>query len=376
MIIAGRNDAAGSAADAAAVLPEVKTSSGRSKSLLSMYAEPPSGEIKMEDFETFAIDRLCVLKTIEEQKAKGTKPDGMAAKVKEVESKYIGSTATLSRKVLAEKDRISHYALRLAYCKTDDQRRWYVTHEAALFRHRFEEASQQAKNQFLHDNNIQVTMVRKSDVSDEVRLALEEMEAGQFRAFSADGERLSSTGLYLKVPFEDVIESVKRRKAYICGGDAYVPSSELLTFVEPRFKMNLSRELTRSSKIIHLVEQDTRLVPLLHHLREQYLAFGDFKTEGTGITGTLNLGNLEQAYKQAFPPCMMQMRERLKSHKHLKYEGRKQLGAFLKRAGLSMVRIPSSAFRLVDGWGRRTLWQLRHSVLRRELPIYEWYSPL
>eukprot|EP01047_Picozoa_sp_COSAG01_P063667 COSAG01_NODE_8289_length_2841_cov_9.744712_4_plen_142_part_01 len=142
MIIAGRNDAAGRAADAAAVLPEVKTSSGRSKSLLSMYAEPPSGEIKMEDFETFAIDRLCVLKTIEEQKAKGTKPDGMAAKVKEVESKYIGSTATLSRKVLAEKDRISHYALRLAYCKTDDQRRWYVTHEAALFRHRFEEASQ------------------------------------------------------------------------------------------------------------------------------------------------------------------------------------------------------------------------------------------
>jgi hypothetical protein len=101
MIIAGRNDAAGRAADAAAVLPEVKTSSGRSKSLLSMYAEPPSGEIKMEDFETFAIDRLCVLKTIEEQKAKGTKPDGMAAKVKEVESKYIGSTATLSRKVLA-----------------------------------------------------------------------------------------------------------------------------------------------------------------------------------------------------------------------------------------------------------------------------------
>ena len=100
--------------------------------------------------------------------------------------------------------------------------------------------------------------------------------------------------------------------------------------------MNLSRELARCSKMIHMIESDTRLLPLLNHLREQYLAFGDFKVEVQGITGTLNLSNLEQAYKQAMPPCMMQMRERLKTSHHLKYEGRKQLGAFLKRAGLSM----------------------------------------
>ena len=332
MIIAGSHGGKGPAREK--VEPQVE----RLRSLLSFYGTAPAGEIKMEDFETYAIDRLRVLKEIEALKAKGAKIDQMNEKIKEEERKNLANDGDLGWSERLRKDHVSHYALRLAYCKTDDQRRWYVTHEAALFRHRFEhEKSEAAKQQFLSDNNITVAVVSKEDVSPEIKLGLEEMEAGAFRfGYAADGERIANSGKYIKLPFEDVIDSVKRRKAYLADGEAYVPYSELLTFVEPRFKMNLSRELTRCSKVIHLVEQDSRLTPLLNHLREQYLAFGDFKTEGVGITGTLSLQNLEQAYKQAMPPCMMQMRERLKTHHHLKYEGRKQLGAFLKRAGLSV----------------------------------------
>lgn len=35
------------------------------------------------------------------------------------------------------RDQVSHFALRLAYCTSDENRRWLLQHEADLFKHRF-----------------------------------------------------------------------------------------------------------------------------------------------------------------------------------------------------------------------------------------------
>jgi len=317
------------------------------QSVLSLYCDNPSGELSLEEFEHSAIQRLKVLKEIEQEKARNTKFEAYTNKIRECERCNLSTkpdpsdsskTKPIGMKERIRLDQLSHYALRLAYCKTDDQRRWFVTHETALFRHRFEcEKSDRTRRSFLEQQGIRVQIINKDEMPDAVREGIEEMEKSMFFK-DINGVTKQGTGnpAYLKVPFEEVLDSVKRRKAFLNAGDAYVPYSELLTFVEPRFKMALSATLTRSSKVIHLVERDQRLVALLAFLREQYLAFGNLSQEATGVTGTLNLSNLEAASKQAFPPCMLQMKDRMKSHHHLKWEGRKQLGAFLKRAGLTM----------------------------------------
>ena len=218
-------------------------------SLLSLYGDAPTGEISMEEFEGFAIKRLRVLKGIEGEKAKNTKPapyeESVRASIKE---HMENGTARMKMEERVRQDQLSHYALRLAYCKTDDQRRWFITHEAALFRHRFETEKQKSvKMAFLQKHNIQVDIIQLRDCHPELKVRLEELSQSQ-PSFNEDGKRFVPQE-YLKVPFEEVLDSVKRRKALLHMGDAYVPSTELLTFVEPRFKMELSKELTRSSKV-------------------------------------------------------------------------------------------------------------------------------
>ena len=52
------------------------------------------------------------------------------------------------------KDLISHFILRLAYCRSEDLRRWYLTQEQALFKFRLEALGNEEYGEFMRANGM------------------------------------------------------------------------------------------------------------------------------------------------------------------------------------------------------------------------------
>lgn len=111
----------------------------RSKSL-SLYNEPPTTELTLDEFELFALDRLQLLREVEKCKTSGIEGADLAKRVLTKESKCVPTRPTPGAgdlEALLRKDQISHFVLRLAYCRTPELRQWFLEHEVTLFKVRF-----------------------------------------------------------------------------------------------------------------------------------------------------------------------------------------------------------------------------------------------
>ncbi|XP_071301782.1 DNA primase large subunit isoform X3 [Agelaius tricolor] len=124
---------------------------------LQFYLEPPTESISLVEFESFAIDRLRLLKVVENlgvsyvrnSDAYKTKLESELRKLK------------FPYRALAEddyearrKDHISHFILRLAYCQSEDLRRWFLQQEMDLFRYRFSQLTDNLMQKFLEHVNL------------------------------------------------------------------------------------------------------------------------------------------------------------------------------------------------------------------------------
>ncbi|XP_064268316.1 DNA primase large subunit isoform X2 [Passer domesticus] len=124
---------------------------------LQFYLEPPTESISLVEFESFAIDRLRLLKVIENLGVSYVRSSD-AYKVKlETELRKL----KFPYRALAEddyearrKDHISHFILRLAYCQSEDLRRWFLQQEMDLFRYRFSQLTESLMQKFLEHVNL------------------------------------------------------------------------------------------------------------------------------------------------------------------------------------------------------------------------------
>ncbi|XP_041044576.1 DNA primase large subunit isoform X3 [Carcharodon carcharias] len=127
---------------------------------VQFYEQPPTENISLQDFESFAVERLKLLKSIETIgvsyiRASEAYNKKLENELRKLKFPYrVSSEEKLDDYELRRKDHISHFILRLAYCQSEELRRWFIQQELDIFRFRFNEL-QDKQQDFLKHNKLE-----------------------------------------------------------------------------------------------------------------------------------------------------------------------------------------------------------------------------
>ncbi|KAK9933481.1 hypothetical protein M0R45_020678 [Rubus argutus] len=302
---------------------------------LPLYRSAPALDVRLEEFELFAIDRLRVLKGISDGLSRGKKHEEMEKLVRDL---WKANMRHPQASEVINKDIISHFVLRLVYCRTEELRKWFLSMETALFRHRFRDEKPEAQRFLMAEFGLAYKKVDISELESIIdKLAQVARSTGQSSLPTADA-------IFYKVPFEEVPELVGGRRVFISKGHAYIAMSQVVSLVATHFRSQLSKALmlTNRNWTTTIVEQEKKSVDP----REYWIANLIVEALSTSYLGPdysqpkefaeISLRDIDDIAKSSFPMCMRHLFEKLREEHHLKHGGRMQLGLFLKGVGLKL----------------------------------------
>ncbi|GER27146.1 DNA primase [Striga asiatica] len=303
------------------------SSDGNTVSTFPIYRSAPELEVRLEDFELYAVQRLreqamikqiaqalLVLKGISDALSRGKKPNEMEQIVRGLLLK----ANMLHSEVpdVNNKDIISHFVLRLVYCRQEELRKWFLSMETTLFRYRFQFQAPDVQREIMAEFDLPYKAVNSAE-------------------YEIPGETDSSI-LLIKVPFEQVPDLVASRRVFILKGYAYVAMSQVVSLLVTQYRSYLSKALVLTNRkwtsMIREQEKD-RLTPIVEGLATSYLG-PDYSQPSD--SAEISLKDIDQVAKSSFPLCMRHLFEKLREDHHLKHGGRMQLGLFLKGVGLNL----------------------------------------
>ncbi|CCD27366.1 DNA primase subunit PRI2 NDAI_0K01750 [Naumovozyma dairenensis CBS 421] len=313
-------------------------------SKLSFYTSRPQGEITLEQFETWAVDRLKILLEIESCISRNKSLKEIETIIKPQFQKLLPfNTDDFQDK---KKDYYSHFILRLCFCRTNELRDKFIRAETLLLKIRFNmltsfeqakfvQSLNLAKLQFISDEEknelwkplyqtVTPALIYQMNLSDE-----------QQRKLFFQNEK------FLKLPFENVIELIGNRQVFLRKGYAYLPQFQQLNLIATEFSNQLSDSLLKTYQYLPRLNEDDRLIPILNHLSSGYTVADFNENNKFGMYGEGNDDeiNAQSVYSEEissnYPLCVKNLFYGLKKDGHLKYQGRQQLSLFLKGIGLS-----------------------------------------
>ncbi|KAL1123979.1 hypothetical protein AAG570_001749 [Ranatra chinensis] len=295
---------------------------------MQLYRVPPDFEVSYTEFETSTAERLSILQTIDEVNSKGLKGDEWRkAVIEELKKQDMRGfckqlTATSCGSAEADfaqrrRDHMSHFVLRLAFCDTEEKRRWFIAREVDLFKLRWMYLRVTEKAEFMKINKLAY-----DTVSHEEKIEL-----------SGYSDIVSPSIEYYKVPFASVSELVRARKVFLKKGYAFITNEDIVSVILTSYRMNLSRSLTFASHKIHLLDEDDRIFMVLKGAGRTRRSV-DYEIV-PGAEG-IDIKNIDTLCEMSFPPCMQKIHHRLRTEHHLKHSARRQYALFLKGIGVAM----------------------------------------
>lgn len=301
---------------------------------IHFYDELPGCSLGLMEFETMALERLKVLRAVDKissicqikynhEWAEKIDQELRHSDQSLIAYSYYGLDKASNRMAHRERDHFSHFILRLAYCRSEELRRWFISQECDLFRYRCLMAGSSLK-EFIESNELHYTPVSEEEL-DGLRPLLMNL------AFRQAGKEGPSS--FYKVPFTEALDLVRTRKVYVSKGFCYVPDTEIVILVSWIFKSLLQQGLLLTYKVLPNLDEDERLTKVLLDLDKRYTG-RDFNETDSDLSVTPDM--IKPLSEKHFPLCMRAMQNTLGSTHHLKYKARLQYGLFLKGIGLSL----------------------------------------
>lgn len=124
-------------------------------------------------------------------------------------------------------DKTSHFLLRLAYCRSPEQTKWFVERETQFFQMRFRKLSQFQMLDFLDNYKMNLRPI----------CGRKKKQIARVYPFDTSEEMF-------KVKFTQVLDLVKDRKVYLKKGFAYISGTQLVSYVSNIFKKRLQEQLS------------------------------------------------------------------------------------------------------------------------------------
>lgn len=302
---------------------------------LSMYKDPPSYDVTLQEFEAYAFERVKVLYYLDSLSSSYNKNSQQySEKLTEfLKKNYAGFLLTTSvdrdpneaEIEWRKRDHISHFILRLAYCRSEELRHWFLEKELDLFKFRFSRETVASAQEFLKQNNFTynpITTEEKRELADCLASATPDITRSE----------VDSTHFY-KVQFTEVLNLVISRRVFLSEGFAFVPQKEFVYIISQRFREHLSKSLTLTFRSLPQLEEKERILPILKAFSKEAVAaaYDPKKNEGN-----INIAELDQLSKKSYPLCMRQLHKQLKDVHHLRHWGRMQYGLYLKGMGVTL----------------------------------------
>jgi DNA primase large subunit len=307
---------------------------------LQLYKLPPVSTISLAEFEGLAQERLKILRVVDNINLRVSNKysdEWKKALIVELKScglksfaKLINGTGcgqTESELQARKRDHISHFILRLAYCRSEDLRRWFISREQDLFRVRFTSLNPEGIERFMQSNNLKYEPISETEKS--------QLREGLFESSFMRLMTNVDTCEFYRVPFTDVLDLVRSRKVYLSCGYAYVPSTDLISILLTVFRTNLAHGMAVTARMLPTLESDERIFRLLKNLHQSYTG-DEHAALKKNNAGSIQVDQIDPLSRQSFPPCMRKLHEHLCSRHHMRHGGRMQYGLFLKGIGLSL----------------------------------------